>query len=294
METIIKHKEFGKFLWIDICDPDLNRLDSLAKEFGLDYFQIRDSLERGHLPKIEKQKNYIFLILRAFTGDFGDGATTIPEISNKIAFFFNEERIITIHRSSFDFLNEVRSDLEDPESLLLFIIHKMLGTYDLPLKQLSEKIDEIERKVFLADHGKVSLKDLYFLKTQTRITKKLLQIIQNVVNQLEVGPSRQSALQDLKDNLLSLLLGYEEVLDNSFSLLNTYLSVNAQKNNDVVKTLTIFSAFFLPLTFLAGIYGMNFRFMPEILWPWGYPLALTLMSCIALLIFFWFRKKKIL
>ena len=117
---------------------------------------------------------------------------------------------------------------------------------------------------------------MYFLKAQTRIIKKLLQIFQNVIQQIEVRDQSKTALQDIKDKLLSLILSYDEVLENANSLLNTYLSVNAKKSNDVMKLLTIFSAFFLPLTFVAGIYGMNFENMPELNWQYGYFLRFVL------------------
>ena len=170
----------------------------------------------------------------------------------------------------------------------------MVETYQPPLNELDEKIATIEKTIFLKDYSKVSLEDLYFLKTQTRITKKLLQLFQNVINQIVVSEKTKTALQDIKDKLLSLILNYDEVQENANNLLNTYLSVNAQKSNDVMKLLTIFSAFFLPLTFVAGIYGMNFENMPELKWQTGYFFTLGIMSVIALIIFFWFKRKKII
>jgi magnesium transporter len=76
--------------------------------------------------------------------------------------------------------------------------------------------------------------------------------------------------------------------------MNTYLSISDQKNNEVVRLLTIFSAFFLPLTFIAGVYGMNFDFMPELKWKVGYYFSISLMITVVIVIYFWFRKKKIL
>ena len=286
--------QFDNFVWIDICQPDRESLDKIAEEYQLDYFQIKDSLEQGHLPKFEKQPNYNFLILRAFTSTIEKGATTINELSNKIAFFYNEHKIITIHRSPFKFLENEKKDYNNPEEILVYLIHKMVKTYDPPLNALDEKIVEIEKTVFLKDYSKVSLHDLYFLKTQTRITKKLLQIFQHVTNQVAVSDHSKTALQDIKDSLLSLILNYDEVLENANNLLNTYLSVNAQKNNEVMKLLTIFSAFFLPLTFVAGIYGMNFDNMPELKSDLGYFITLGVMAIIALIIFLWFKRKKIL
>jgi len=286
--------QFDSFVWIDICQPDRESLDKIAEEYQLDYFQIKDSLERGHLPKFEKQPNYNFLILRAFTSTIEQGATTINELSNKIAFFYNGQKLITIHRSPFPFLETVKKEYRHPEEVLLYLIHKMVETYLLPLKELDDKIAQLEKVIFLKDYAKVSFEVLYFLKTQTRITKKLLQLFQNVTNQIEVSEQSKTALQDIKDRLLSLLLNYDEVLENANNLLHTYLSVNAQKSNDVMKLLTIFSAFFLPLTFIAGIYGMNFQYMPELKWPMGYFMTLGVMAAIALVIYIWFKRKRII
>ena len=91
-----------------------------------------------------------------------------------------------------------------------------------------------------------------------------------------------------------LVLNYDEVLENANNLVNSYHSVNSQKSNDVMKLLTIFSAFFLPLTFVAGIYGMNFVNMPELTWQAGYFIILGIMIIIAIVIYLWFKRKNIL
>ncbi len=294
MDTSSKEVQFDNFIWIDICNPEKINLDEIARNYNLDYFQIKDSLEMGHLPKFEQLEKYSFLILRAYTANFNERTTNITDLSNKIAFFYSDKKIITIHRAKFDFLENPTKKPGKPEDLLLFFIHKMIETYNRPVKFLSDQNDEIEKTVFLKDYSKISLEDLYYQKTQTRITKKLLQITQNVINQIEVSEPSKTALQDIKDKVLSHILSYDEILENSNSLLNTYLSVNAQKSNDVMKLLTIFSAFFLPLTFVAGIYGMNFEFMPELKWHWGYFMSLGLMLIIAIIIFVWFKRKKII
>jgi magnesium transporter len=83
-------------------------------------------------------------------------------------------------------------------------------------------------------------------------------------------------------------------VENSNQLMTTYLSISDQKNNEVVRLLTIFSAFFLPLTFIAGVYGMNFDFMPELKWRYGYLFSILFMFLIVLIIYIWFRRKRIL
>jgi len=292
--NVQKEIQYKNFKWIDIRVPDKENLDEIAKEYKLDYHQIKDSQEFGHLPKFEKQPEYNFCILRAFTSAIEQRATTINELSNKIAFFYNSNKLITIHRAEFDFIESVKSDYSNAEEVLLFLIRKMLVTYEQPLNELDDKIDQIEKTIFLRDTSKVSLKELYFLKAQTRITKKLLLLNEGVINQIEVIDQLKTTLQDIKDKLVRLILNFDEVIENANNLLHTYLSVNAQTSNDVMKLLTIFSAFFLPLTFVAGIYGMNFTNMPELNWKVGYFLTLAVMAVISVIIYLWFKKKQIL
>lgn len=286
--------EFETFKWLDFTNPDKATLKLMSTEYALDEFQIQDTLQHGHLPKYEQSNSHKFLILRAFTSTIKHGSTTINQFSNKIAFFYSKNWIITVHRNDFEFLHIENPSFKHPEELLTHIISQMILTYDKPYSDLDKNISFLEKQVFLKDQSRISLEDLYLLKIQTRITKKLLMMFQSVINQIEVEPVFSSALHDLKDQLISLVLNYEEILENANNLLNTYLSVNTKKSNDVMKLLTIFSAFFLPLTFIVGVYGMNFKNMPELSFKYGYYASLVCMVGISLGIYIWFKRNKIL
>jgi magnesium transporter len=285
--------QFENFLWIDILKPDKESLIEIANKHQLDYYLIQDSLQPGHLPKFEKHPDYNFLILRAFTSE-ANYITNITELSNKIAFFYNDRKLITVHRTRFPFLDNLPKDFESTQSLLLAIIHRMISSFQGPLQKLDANIDELEKRIFLGNLQDISLEDLYYQKTQSRITKKLLVLSQSAFQMLDVEAELKPAHHDIKDDLVRLILDYDEVLESAHHLLNTFLSVNAQKNNDVMKLLTVFSAFFLPLTFIAGIYGMNFEYMPELHHPYAYFTTLVLMVALSIFIFFWFKRKKIL
>ncbi|WPP49162.1 CorA family divalent cation transporter [Catalinimonas niigatensis] len=287
-------KPYGNFEWIDLEKPDQEELKTLTEPFNMDINLLEDSLEPGHLPKIEKVNNYTFIILRAYSANFTDNVTTVEELSNKIAFFINENRLITIHRAEFDFLEHLTDHYNNSESLMLSIIDEMIFTYEKPLQIQSEKMDEFEREIFLKNGNAISIESLYYQKSKARISKKVFQLTQSVLNQIPVKPESNSILQDLKDTTLSYLLQSDEVIEDANTLLNSYLSVTAQKNNDVMKLLTIFSAFFLPLTFIAGIYGMNFNNMPELRWQNGYYITLGVMLSISIIIYAWFKRKKIM
>jgi magnesium transporter len=287
-------KTFSNFEWIDLENPGHDELKTLTQPFNIDYNLLEDILEHGHLPKLERVNDYTFIILRAYSANFTDNITTVGELSNKIAFFCNNDRLITVHRAEFDFLKNRPDDFIYSETLMLNIINEMLLSFELPLQFQSKKMDEFEKEIFLKNGNSISIESLYFQKSKARISKKVLQLSQNVLNQISVKPESGSDLQDLKETTVGLLLNYDEIIEDANMILNTYLSVTAKKSNDVMKLLTIFSAFFLPLTFLAGIYGMNFDFMPELRLKNGYFLTLGGMLMVCIIIYFWFRRRKIM
>ena len=290
----ISEKTFETFKWIDIENPIKEDLEKITKEHGLNYYLIKDSLEKGHLPKYEKNYKVEFYIFRAYTSDIKLHIDEVGEMSNKIAFFLFEDRLITIHRAHFNFLNIHEEKHIKINELFLRIVKLMLNTFQKPTIDLSNKISEIERTIFLKDHRNVLLEELYYIKSQSRILKKVLHITQSVIEQSANNFIASFQYQDIKDELLNLLTYNEESVENSNQLMNTYLSISDQKNNEVVRLLTIFSAFFLPLTFIAGVYGMNFDFMPELKWKIGYYFSICLMILVVVVIYIWFRKKRIL
>jgi magnesium transporter len=290
----ITEKVFESFKWIDIENPIKEDLEKITKIHGLNYYLIKDSLEKGHLPKYEKTYKIDFFIFRAYTSDIKLHIDEVGEMSNKIAFFIFEDKLITIHRAHFNFLNIHEEKHIKINELFLRIVKLMLDTFQKPTFELSNKISEIERTIFLKDHRKVLLEELYFIKSQSRILKKVLHITQSVMEQSVDNFRASHQYQDIKDELLNLLTYNEESVENANHLMNTYLSISDQRNNEVVRLLTIFSAFFLPLTFIAGVYGMNFRFMPELNWKWGYFFSIGFMLLVVIVIYLWFRRKRIL
>jgi magnesium transporter len=287
-------RTYHNFEWIDLEKPSPEELKTLTQPFNIDYNLLEDILEHGHLPKLEKVNDYTFIILRAYSANYTDNISTVGELSNKIAFFINKKRLITVHRAEFEFLKNMSDEYNSSEKLMLSIIDEMLFTYDKPLHAQSEKMDQFEKEIFLKNGSSISIESLYFQKSKARISKKVLQLTQNVLNQITVNPESSSLLQDIKETTLKYLLNYDEVIEDANTILNTYLSVTAKKSNDVMKLLTIFSAFFLPLTFMAGIYGMNFENMPELKWQIGYFVTLGGMLLVAIIIYVWFKRRKIM
>lgn len=278
---------------MDIEKPKPKDLLELTQPDEVDINLLEDALEHGHLPKMEKHGSYTFIILRAYSVEPHQNHATVAKLSNKIAFLIKSDRLITIHQKPFEFLEKHKAvEYENPEGLMLAIIQDMIFTFEAPMQWLSDKMDDNEKEIFVGKHGKISIEQLYYQKAKARICRKLLQLSQTVLNQLIVDPAYVSNLQDIKESTLNYMLQLEEVIEDAHAILNTHLSLSAQKSNEVMKLLTIFSAFFLPLTFIVGVYGMNFKHMPELEWKWGYYLTWGIMVAVSVVIFQWFKRKK--
>jgi magnesium transporter len=286
--------EFANFQWVDLENPKMSELTQLVTNYGLSGHLLEDLLQVGHLPKFEKEGEFNFLILRAFSAKENGKFTTITELTNKIGFFYTNEVLLTVHQKPFPFLGAISGHFDHPEALILKVAEHMLDSYQAPANWLSEQMDHFEADIFLKNGKHFSVERLYFAKAKARACKKVMLMTQTLLQHLQVTSTNTAGLQDLRETVSSLLLQFEDFLDEANSLLNIYLSSTSQKTNEVMKLLTIFSAFFLPLTFIVGVYGMNFDIMPELRWENGYYYTLGLMLLISVAVFGWFKRRKII
>jgi magnesium transporter len=166
------------------------------------------------------------------------------------------------------------------------------GSYAEFSNMLNAQIDDYEARMFIRKTAAESMENLYLLKRKAGLCRRLLLLTSEVVNALQHRQKKSNDLQDIRDTQAKLQLFYDLLSEDAQNLVSTYMSYSAQKTNEVMKVLTIFSAYFLPLTFIVGIYGMNFRYMPELESVYGYPAVILGMIIIFVLIYAWFRRRK--
>ncbi|KQO28677.1 hypothetical protein ASF10_22910 [Flavobacterium sp. Leaf82] len=285
-------------IWIDVYDPTDEEIASVSTKYNLNSYTLLDSLDPDHLPKYEEHNDTHFLIIRLYH-DEKEKLPTIQSLSSKIALFFNESFIITVHRSAQPLIqhimdNYVSTDkIKSTAGIAIHIVGDALRSFEAPAMKLSSDIDYFESRLFLKKNiPDDMIEGIYYLKNHAGLYKKLLLLSNEVVNSIKAEGEERPALHDVRDLHTKLVLLYDQVQDDANNLLNIYLSLSARKTNDVMKLLTVFSVFFMPLTFIVGIYGMNFRYMPELASPLGYPLTILAMIVISVLIFLWFKRKK--
>ncbi|MBC8033481.1 MAG: magnesium transporter CorA [Chitinophagaceae bacterium] len=291
-------KQKHTYEWIDLLNPDESEVHELAVRYGLHEASVIDALQQDHLPKYELVKDYVFLILRIYDPVNEVEADTAPELTNKLAIFISDSYIITIHRSEWAQLEQISRDTvetgvcKNPRHVLLQIMKAGLHTYDRPIGKLTSAIEYYEEQVFLKDKHKPILKGLYFVKRKVDVIRRLLLLTYESVDRLDPTDTSNAYSRDLRDLYVKQQTIFDTLSENTNHLLGIYFSISAQRTNETIRVLTIFSVFFMPLTFIVGIYGMNFEHMPELKWKLGYPGVMILMLLIVVIILTWFKRKR--
>jgi magnesium transporter len=292
-------KEFSglPFEWIDVSLPTEAELHELAAKYKLPAPAVLDCLQSDHLPKFEAFDNYTFVIFRMFDMDGRDFPSNFQQLTRKLAIFFNDGFLLTIHRSNTDIIENVANKycgdpiVKSPFDIVCKINKNVLETFQIPLKDIDRQVDVYEQSIFLKKRIPDLLKTLYQIKRKAYLIKRLNLINKSVIEALPVNHKKSPYYTDMHDYFIGLDTLTEEIYDSINSILHLYLAISSQKTNEVMRILTAFSAFFLPLTFIVGVYGMNFSYMPELNMYWAYPAVLFFMAIITFGIYIWFRRR---
>ncbi|TJZ50817.1 magnesium transporter CorA [Sphingobacterium olei] len=298
MVAIILSVPEHQFEWIDITNPKQEDFTELKEKYGLKDVSIKDCLEVGHLPKIEEFDNYHFLILRSIPFVFKEDSDKLTEITERVSIFYSENFIVTVHRNEIAFLEKIKSKdkkdkkLASSKSLVNSLVSEALMTFEkLVLDQLAANLDYYEEIVFLHRRRKLFLKKLYYIKRQIDVIRIVLTLYKDIVDYFHMPQYQNIYTQDLRDLFTRTNTLYRNTGENIAQLLSVYFNIESNHTNEIMRTLTIISVFFMPLTFIVGVYGMNFRNMPELEWYYGYPAVLLAMVGLSALIYFWFKRK---
>ena len=309
VRTVLEKAE-PRFVWLDLVDPTRDELSELVADFGLHPLSVNDCLDPEHLPKYEAFESHTFVILRAVDDDAPRTASTVQELTRKIAIFYGPSFLITIHRKDQGWLTALEgrglpafaarhgSRNESLQAhLLAQLFNAALDTYQRPLETVELTLDHFDTKVF---EGRVEpgaafradLREIHLLKRQVTLCKRLLWRTVDLTQRMLPDAGRASTLlRDVQENAESYHFFADELLDDANTLLTVELALASHRTSEVMRVLTVFSVFFLPLTFIVGVYGMNFAFMPELREPWGYPAVLVLMALVTAAIYRWFRSR---
>lgn len=302
-ETIIQQQD-GSITWIDLINPSEEEITNISSIYKIDSFFILDSMNPDHFPRFDILSDSVrFLILRIYDDTCTNQSDTIRELTRKIALFYGPQFLITVHRRELDWLNNIKKTAiqychkkNAIDALVTKIIQESILQYEKPIQAEARNLENYEVNIFKESGSKKILENLYLTRRKASVYLEMLEQSNELLNtnlffQSANNTRNTSTLKRLQSETARLSFYSKKLYDSISSLINLYISIASHRTNEVMKVLTVFSAFFLPLTFIVGIYGMNFKYMPEIEQPYGYYTVISVMILISLIIFLWFRRK---
>lgn len=299
---MIKHilqEKLAPFVWIDIANPTIDDFKELIEQFNINSASVKDSLEIGHLPKIEEFDHYHFLIIRSIANNIIEEGDSLTEVTDRISIFYSKNFVITSHRNTIDYLEKLKitdptnKKLQSSKALVNALVSEALKTFEnFSVDNIAPRLDEYEEIVFLHKSRKSSLKGIYYIKRQIDLIRNILTFYKDIVDYFHMPEYKNIYTQDLKDSFSRSQALYKNTSENTSQLLSIYFNIESNHTNEIMRLLTIISVFFMPLTFVTGLYGMNFESMPGLKSPYGYITIVGIMLFISVLILYLFKKKR--
>jgi magnesium transporter len=288
--------------WLNIDGlQDIKLFEEVGELFSLHPLVLEDILNTDQRPKMEDYGDYIYLVLRNFHGqENGDLLSDQVSIILGKGFILSfQERESGLFESIKDKIskNKGRIRKEGADYLAHAIIDNIVDNYFIVLENLEEKIEYLEDDL-VKKTTPSTLEAIHILKRELILLRKSLWPLREAVSALErsdstlINKSTGIYFKDIYDHIIAIIDTVETFRDMLSGMLDIYLSTISNRLNEVMKVLTIIATIFMPLTFLAGVYGMNFKYMPELEYRWGYFCVLGIMLVVALLMLRYFKKKK--
>jgi magnesium transporter len=303
VEEVFSFRNKQSVTWLNIDGVhQIEILEQIGKHFGLHPLVLEDIASTEQRPKMEDFDDYIFVILRMLRFDDKENETKTEQIS----LLLGPDFVISFQEKEGDVFDSIRERIRNNKGrirkmgadyLAYALIDAVVDNYFMILEKLGETIEEIEEKL-VTNPTSETLHTLHDLKREMVFLRKSVWPLREVINRLErsesplINKSTYVYLRDVYDHTIQVIDAVETFRDMLSGMLDIYLSSVSNRMNEVMKVLTIIATIFIPLTFIAGIYGMNFRYMPELEQAWSYPAILILMLIMAIVMLIYFRRKK--
>jgi magnesium transporter len=288
--------------WINVDGlQPLAAVGQLGERFGLHPLVLEDILNTSQRPKMEDFGDYLFVVLKMLYPS-GEGTEIVEE---QVSLILGPSYVLSVQEREGDVFPGIRERIRHARGrvrkmgadyLAYALVDAIVDGYFLALERLGDRIEFLEEELVI-NPTTSTLHTIHDLKTQMIFLRKSVWPLREVVNNLMRGESaliRDSTfiyLRDVYDHTIQVIDTIETLRDIVSGMLDIYLSSVSNRMNEVMKVLTVIATMFIPLTFIAGIYGMNFQYMPELQFRWSYPLLWLIMVSTVILMVAYFRRK---
>ena len=303
IEESFAYKDTPPITWINIDGlHDIDIIDKIGRHFGIHPLTLEDIVNTGHRPKAEDFEDYDYIVLKMLAYDEDKNHITAEQVS----FILGPHYLISFQETEGDVFNFVRERIRKAKGrirksgcdyLVYALIDAVVDHYFLVLEKVGDKIELLEEEL-LGDIQTETLQSIHHLKREMIFFRKQVWPLRDILSTLMkdetslIRETTQIFIRDLYDHTIQVMDTIESFRDVLSGLQDLYLSTVSNRMNEVMKVLTIMATIFIPLTFIAGIYGMNFEYMPELKWRLAYPALWILLFAIFIFMVFWFKRKK--
>jgi magnesium transporter len=295
-------KDQPGIVWINIDGlQDVTLLGEIGGIFGLHPLIMEDILNTDQRPKTEDFVDYIYIVLKAFAGPADDHLD-----AQQVSIVLGKNFVLSFKEKESSLLEPIRERLRNNKGkirkagsdyLVHAVIDNIVDNYFIVLENLEEKIEKLEDDL-VQQTTPAKLQFIHTLKRELIFLRKSLWPLRETISSLQrsesplISESSAIYFKDIYDHTIAIIDSVDTFRDMLSGMLDIYLSSTSMRLNEVMKVLTIIATIFMPLTFLAGVYGMNFKYMPELEWHWGYYVIWSMMLLVAIIMLIYFRKKK--
>ncbi len=303
LERALALSDTPKITWINITGiHDTDLIDSIGERFGLHPLTCEDIVNTDQRPKLEEFPGYMFIVLKMMTYHEGRRDIDVEHVS----LLLGKGWVLSFQERPGDVFDPVRERLRSSvgrirkhgaDYLTYALMDMVVDNYFVAIEGIGEYIETIDEEI-MADPSPSHMNEIHRLKRCMLTLRKAVWPLREEIGSMEKNQSELIAedtgtfLRNLYDHTIQVIDMVETHRDLLAGMHDTYLTRVSNRMNDIMKVLTIIATIFIPLTFIAGVYGMNFRHMPELSEPWAYPAVLLLMLLVAALMVWFFKRKK--
>ncbi len=298
----LQNREAG-IRWLNVEGlSDLNALETVGRIFNLHPLILEDILNTDQRPRIDINDDYIYISAKMLFYHMDEGEFEIDQVS----FIFGKNYVISISEKDTDVFEPVIKRLKQGMSrfrklgadyLVYSLLDVIVDNYFAVLEAFGEQVETVEDEMVVRTNRQ-TLGTIHKLKRQILFLHKSVWPLREVLSFLERGESMlvqettEIYIRDLYDHIVQVMDTTETLRDILSSMLDVYLSSSSNRMNEIMKVLTIISTVFMPLSFIVGVYGMNLKNMPELNWPWMYPVLWMVMVGVSVFMLMYFKRKK--
>jgi magnesium transporter len=289
--------------WVNVTGiHDIPIIEEFGKAFDIHPLVLEDVVHAGQRPKMEDMGDYLYIVLKMLSHTNGQKAFETEQLSLIVGANF----VISFQERDGDVFQPIRDRIQKGKGrirksgsdyLAYTLIDAIVDNYFIILENMGEKIEILQESV-LTEPDPSNLREIQEIRREMAFLRRSIWPLREAINTLQrtestlMGDFVTPYLRDVYDHTIQVIENIETLRDAISSTLDIYLSSLSNKMNEVMKVLTIIATIFIPLTFIAGLYGMNFKFMPELEWHWGYPTVCLVMLILGVLMLLGFKRKK--